>query len=43
MTAGDTPATAFDPNANNEVYSIAVQADGKILVGGFFHGANSIS
>ena len=28
--------TAFDPNANNNVYSIAVQADGKILVGGLF-------
>jgi uncharacterized delta-60 repeat protein len=33
---------AFDPNANNSVYSIAVQPDGKILVGGFFHGPNSI-
>ena len=30
--------TAFDPNANAAVRSIAVQADGKILVGGFFHG-----
>src|SRR5438045_1217577 len=28
--------TAFDPNANDVVYSIAVQADGKILAGGFF-------
>ena len=28
--------TAFDPNANNGVYSIAVQADGKILAGGGF-------
>ncbi|MFZ3375242.1 MAG: delta-60 repeat domain-containing protein, partial [Chthoniobacterales bacterium] len=34
--------TAFDPNANNSVYSIAVQADGKILAGGLFNGANSI-
>ena len=34
--------TAFDPNANATVYSIAVQADGKILVGGTFNGANSI-
>ena len=25
--------TAFNPNANGSVYSIAVQADGKILVG----------
>src|SRR5438552_2198126 len=28
--------TAFNPNANNTVLSIAVQADGKILAGGFF-------
>ena len=34
--------TAFDPNANNSVYSIALQADGKILVGGAFSGVNSI-
>src|SRR5450759_4462783 len=34
--------TAFDPNANSSVYSIAVQADGKILAGGDFNGANSI-
>jgi len=27
---------AFNANANNEVYSIAVQADGKILAGGYF-------
>ena len=33
---------AFDPNANNAVYAIALQADGKILVGGDFNGANSI-
>ena len=35
-------ADSFDPNANDFVYSIAVQADGKILAGGFFNGANSI-
>ena len=29
-------ADSFDPNANNTVYSIAVQADGKILAGGAF-------
>src|SRR5450755_2426734 len=34
--------TAFDPNANSTVFSIAVQADGKILAGGLFSGANSI-
>src|SRR5476651_1163736 len=28
--------TAFDPNANSNVDSIAVQADGKILAGGHF-------
>src|SRR5436853_5621491 len=28
--------TAFNPNANNTVLSIAVQADGKILAGGGF-------
>ena len=34
--------TAFDPSADNNVWSIAVQADGKILAGGAFNGANSI-
>src|SRR5437016_7388755 len=29
-------ADSFDPNANNEVDAIAVQADGKILAGGLF-------
>ena len=28
--------TTFDPNANGPVYSIAVQSDGKILIGGDF-------
>src|SRR6185436_12543247 len=28
--------TGFDPNANNSVYAIALQADGKILVSGAF-------
>ena len=32
----------FDPNASDAVFSIAVQADGKILAGGVFTGANSI-
>ncbi|MFZ3375663.1 MAG: delta-60 repeat domain-containing protein, partial [Chthoniobacterales bacterium] len=35
-------ADSFDPNANSDVRSIALQADGKILVGGGFSGANSI-
>ena len=35
-------ADSFDPNANSDVYAIAIQADGKILVGGNFSGANSI-
>jgi hypothetical protein len=29
--------TAFNPNANSSVYSIAVQADGKILAGGAYN------
>jgi uncharacterized delta-60 repeat protein len=35
-------ADSFDPNASDGVISIAVQADGKILAGGNFNGANSI-
>jgi uncharacterized delta-60 repeat protein len=35
-------ADSFDPSANSYVSSIAVQADGQILVAGDFHGANSI-
>jgi uncharacterized delta-60 repeat protein len=34
--------TAFNPNANGSVYSIALQADGKILAAGLFGGLNSI-
>ena len=36
LNADGTLDTAFDPNANGNVYSIAVQTDGKILVGGIF-------
>jgi hypothetical protein len=35
-------ADSFNPNANEAVFSIAVQADGKILAGGQFNGPNSI-
>src|ERR1044071_760288 len=42
LNSDGTLDNAFDPNANDFVYAIAVQADGKILVGGFFNGANSI-
>ena len=35
-------ADSFDPNANDFVRCVAVQADGKVLVGGYFNGANSI-
>ena len=35
-------ADSFDPNSNGDVYSIAVEAGGKVLVGGTFFGANSI-
>ena len=31
-----SPIDGFDPNANNSVLATAVQADGKILIGGFF-------
>ena len=34
--------TSFNPGASDVVRALAVQADGKILAGGFFHGANSI-
>ena len=36
-------ADSFDPNANGDVYSIAVQADGKILAGGYFSEASADS
>ena len=36
LNADGTLDTAFNPNANGDVYSIAVQADGKILAGGTF-------
>ncbi|MEY2490277.1 MAG: hypothetical protein QOC70_2219 [Verrucomicrobiota bacterium] len=36
LNADGTLDTAFNPNANNIVWSIVVQADGKILVGGKF-------
>jgi uncharacterized delta-60 repeat protein len=42
LDASTGAADSFDPNANSDVYTIAVQADGKILAGGFFNGANSI-
>src|SRR6476661_5856637 len=32
----DGTLDAFNPNANSDVNAIAVQTDGKILVGGFF-------
>ena len=35
-------ADSFNPNANGVVFAIAVQADGKILAGGYFSGTNSI-
>ncbi len=31
-----SPTDAFDPGANNQVYALALQPDGKILVGGSF-------
>jgi uncharacterized delta-60 repeat protein len=42
LNADGTLDSAFNPNANGTVNAIALQADGKILVGGAFSGANSI-
>jgi len=36
LNADGTLDTAFNPNANSDVNAIALQADGKILMGGFF-------
>jgi uncharacterized delta-60 repeat protein len=36
LNADGSVDTGFDPNANNEVGSIALQPDGKILIGGGF-------
>ena len=33
---GQSALDGFDPNANDVVYAVAVQADGKILIGGAF-------
>jgi uncharacterized delta-60 repeat protein len=33
-------ADSFDPNSSSTVYSIALQADGKVMVGGFFLRSN---
>src|SRR5205085_2244277 len=32
----------WNPNASGEIHSIAVQSDGKVIVGGFIFGTNSI-
>ena len=40
LNTDGTLNTAFDPNPNNIVLAIAVQADGKILIGGFFISLN---
>ncbi len=42
LDPGTGLADSFDPNANNEIYTVVVQADGKIVVGGRFNGTNSI-
>ena len=36
VNADGTLDTGFDPKVNGPVFSIAVQADGKVLLGGFF-------
>lgn len=40
LNPDSTLDTAFDPNANGNVLAIAVQPDGKILVGGYFNDSN---
>ena len=42
LNADGTLDMVFNPNANGDVYTIAVQADGNVLVGGDFFGANCI-
>ncbi|HVW20936.1 MAG TPA: delta-60 repeat domain-containing protein [Opitutaceae bacterium] len=36
INADGSVDTSFNPNANNQIYAIAVQSDGKILIGGNF-------
>lgn len=36
LNADGTLDTGFDPNSNNEIYSVVVQSDGKVLLGGSF-------
>ncbi len=36
VNADGTLDASFDPNANSPVFSVAVQADGKVLLGGVF-------
>ena len=36
LDAGGSVDTGFDPGANSSIYSLAVQADGNVLVGGNF-------
>ncbi len=36
LNADGSMDTAFDPKANNSVFALAVQSDGKLVVGGFF-------
>jgi len=47
LNADGTPDTAFTTNTgtgfNNGVFSVAVQADGKIVLGGFFTTLNSVT
>jgi len=36
LNVDGTLDTAFNPNANDRVYDMAIQADGKVLIGGYF-------
>ncbi len=42
LNADGTLDTGFNPDANNTVLGVALQADGKVLLGGFFTAISSI-
>jgi hypothetical protein len=43
LNADGTLDTSFNPNANNVVWSVAVQGDGKVLVGGGFGAVGGVA
>ena len=42
VARAQSPDTSFTPGANGSVHAVAVQADGKILVGGGFTDRKSV-